>query len=153
MKGHFYDATISTCNHASTQGNARRSLTSSPSRACSSLSPTFVFTPKHCSDSGTNPLKVERKHFRVRKPGDGLEGMDGSGAIPFFVSRLHPVCIRRRRIDLRLQGTLTSRSTLSQPHLWFPVRYAQGRNGCTHVLPPVNPPSDAAVTLEAGCES
>ena len=73
--------------------------------------PYIVFTPKHRSDSGTNSPRAERKRFRVRKLRDSLEGKDASGTIPSLVSRLHPVCIRWGQIDLRLQGTLTSRST------------------------------------------
>ena len=84
---------------------------------------------------------LQRKVFRVRMLRDDSEGTDGSGMIPFLVSRLHLVCIRRRQADLRLQGALTVRS----------VPRSEGHNGCT---PPGQIPSYMTVTSGGGgCES
>ena len=93
MKGHLDDTTASTRpNLFNTRDRAERA------RKHNMVSHTFslknllqyesyiVFIPMHHSDSGTNSLGAERKHFWVQKLRDGSEGKDASGMIPSLVS-------------------------------------------------------------------
>ena len=118
LKGHFYDAIVSTRpNLFNTRNRAEHSRKRKMVSHIFSLKSVLEYEPY----IRIHAEALLRQWGKLSEGGKGLSGREAEGwfgrdgGVRYnpLPCQLHPGCIRRRQIDLRLQGTLTSRSTLS----------------------------------------